>query len=185
MSFSQSRSLVGHKGGVLCVCFSPTGQYVLSGGQDRAILLWNSESGKCVTRFVEGGHGQDVRDIQCSSDSAQLISGGQDKQFLIWDVARCSVSRKVMRAYILRVWEIVFSTFLQIRAHDAEINCVRYGPENGVALTGSTDKKVNIWDMKVLIVFEMVGEKLKICFFLVASLGTILRSSLLAMLVTE
>jgi WD40 repeat protein len=97
MSFAQARSLVGHKGGVLCVCFSLTGQYILSGSQDRTIQLWNAESGKAVARFVEGGHGQDVRDVQCSNDSAQIISGGQDKQFLVWDVARCSVSRKVMK----------------------------------------------------------------------------------------
>lgn len=97
MSFSQAKSLVGHKGGVLAVCFSPTGQYILSGSQDRSIQLWNAESGKAVARFVEGGHSQDVRDVQCSIDSAQIISGGQDKHFLVWDVARCSVSRKVWK----------------------------------------------------------------------------------------
>src|SRR4051812_20191607 len=116
--FRACRTLVGHKGGVLCVCFSPTGAYILSGSQDRTIQLWNCEMGKAVTRFETGGHGQAVRDVQCSNDSASVISVGQDKQFLLWDVARCAVSRK-------------------IRAHDAEINCVRFSPDNSVALTGS------------------------------------------------
>ncbi len=127
--FRHARTLAAHKGGVLCVCFSQTGSYILSGSQDRTIQLWNAETGKAVTRFENGGHGQAVRDVQCSNDSASVISVGQDKQFLVWDVARSSVSRK-------------------IRAHDAEINCVRFSPDNSLALTGSTDKKVHIWDMR-------------------------------------
>jgi mitogen-activated protein kinase organizer 1 len=129
MEFRAFRTLSGHKGGVLCVCFSPTGAYILSGSQDRTIQLWNGETGKAVTRFETGGHGQAVRDVQCSNDSATVVSVGQDKLLLVWDVARCAVSRK-------------------IRAHEAEINCVRLSPDNSVVVTGSTDKKVHVWDMR-------------------------------------
>lgn len=36
----------------------------------------------------------------------------------------------------------------KIRAHEAEVNCVRYNPENTICATGSTDKKLHIWDMR-------------------------------------
>ena len=69
--FSQYSRLTGHKGGVLCCAFSKTGTYLLSGSQDRSIGLWNFENGRLITRF--DGHGQAVRDVQCSNDSATLI----------------------------------------------------------------------------------------------------------------
>jgi mitogen-activated protein kinase organizer 1 len=126
--FTRKNQLKGaHSEGILCCSFSPTGTYLLSGGQDRAIVLWNVDSGRKVTKF--DGHSQAVRDVKCSNDSATLISGGQDKQLLVWDVGRVVISRK-------------------IRAHDGEVNCVQFSPDNAVALTGGGDAKVNIWDMR-------------------------------------
>lgn len=57
------------------------------------------------------------------------MSVSQDKTLLCWDVARVTISRK-------------------IRAHDADVNCVRMDAESNVAVTGGADKKVHVWDLR-------------------------------------
>lgn len=141
------RTLMGHEGGILCLGMSSNGSYLLSGSQDRKILLWNVDNGKKIATF--DGHAQSVRDLavscicvclcvcvlffltfgKVSKDSALMVSGGQDKTLLFWDITRVAITRK-------------------IRAHDAEINCVRLNNagDASVVITGGADKRVHIWD---------------------------------------
>ena len=79
--FEVAVRLEGHRGGVLCCAFSPSGAYVLSGAQDRCVGLWNAASGRRVAQL--DGHGQGVRAVQCSLDSARVLSVGEDKQLLV------------------------------------------------------------------------------------------------------
>lgn len=123
----RHRTLAGHEGGVLCVTMSSNGAYVISGAQDRKLMLWNADSGKRVTVF--DGHSQAVRDVQVTRDSAQLASGGQDKTLLLWDVSRGTITRK-------------------IRAHDGEVNGLRFSVDAAVVVTGGADKHVNVWDLR-------------------------------------
>merc|ERR1711991_30740 len=124
--YSVGLRLTGHKGGVLCCCYSPTGSYVLSGAQDRLIMLWNAETGRLITKF--DGHGQAVRSVACSKDSSTVLSGSSDKTLLVWDVGRGSISRKLR--------------------HDGEVNAVCFNPENSVALSASADRLVQVWDLR-------------------------------------
>ena len=52
-----------HVGPVTCVRWSLTGDYALSGGQDRGIHLWNPSKTKHIKAYT-GAHGREVKDVQ-------------------------------------------------------------------------------------------------------------------------
>ena len=55
------RTFSSHQGPVHIARFNTTGEYVLSGGQDRTIRLWKPETGLSIKTY--SGHGKEVLDI--------------------------------------------------------------------------------------------------------------------------
>lgn len=50
--------LKGHKGPVHIACYNQGSSYLLTGGQDRQIKLWNPTTGAEIKSY--GGHGYEV-----------------------------------------------------------------------------------------------------------------------------
>jgi hypothetical protein len=75
--------LVGHAGRVLCAVYSPDGKRIATGGNDRDVRLWDSETFDPVARL--GGHQDYVFSLAWRADSQQLISGSGDNTVRIWD----------------------------------------------------------------------------------------------------
>lgn len=86
-------TLTGHSGWVNSVAFSPDGQTLASGSQDKTIIIWDLVAGKMLrtlgNRFLglEVGHTASVSSVIFSRDSKTLISGGNDKTIKIWNVS--------------------------------------------------------------------------------------------------
>jgi WD40 repeat protein len=72
-------------GAFLSVTFSPDGQRLASGGQDKAVRLWNMKSGKESQTLL--GHNGPVRSVAFSADGKKVASGSDDFTTLIWKVA--------------------------------------------------------------------------------------------------
>ncbi|KAI5365553.1 putative WD40/YVTN repeat-like-containing domain superfamily [Septoria linicola] len=125
----QLSRLTNHNGPVHAVTFSAgTGQYILTGCQDRNIRLFNPLSGRLIQTY--SAHGYEVLDLGVSEDNARFASGGGDKTVFLWDVATAQTLRR-------------------FTGHSARINCVAFGGEgDSVVISGSFDGTVKVWDAK-------------------------------------
>jgi WD40 repeat protein len=87
----------GHAGPITCVAFSPQGRWCATGGEDRAICLWDSATAK-LQRFAgsqrsvaagagneAGGHRGAVTWLAFLS-ARRLVSAGNGKMLLVWDL---------------------------------------------------------------------------------------------------
>lgn len=84
-SDKPARALAGqHQGAVLATTFSLDGRYCVTGGEDRNIVLWETETGDVRYRFPEG-HRAAVTSLQFTPQG-QLVSAGRDNTIRLWDV---------------------------------------------------------------------------------------------------
>ncbi|NXR46619.1 DMWD protein, partial [Hippolais icterina] len=94
-------------GGLLCVCWSPDGRYVVTGGEDDLVTVWSFAEGRVVARghghkswvnavafdpftssssSSSGGDGGQSDSSDPPSVTYRFGSAGQDTQFCLWDL---------------------------------------------------------------------------------------------------
>jgi WD40 repeat protein len=71
-----------HEGAVNCVAFSAKGTWCATGGDDRAISVWDADSGKRLAHKAEAHRGP-VTSLQITPED-ELVSAGQDGQLIVW-----------------------------------------------------------------------------------------------------
>ncbi|KAK2953758.1 putative Protein will die slowly [Blattamonas nauphoetae] len=121
-------TLSGHKGAILCGCFSSTGSYCFTGGMDQTIRLWNPLKGTSIFTF-EGCHNKEVLGVAVDGLNATFASAGADKRVYVWDLQ--TTKSKVF-----------------FRGHESRVTCVSFGADNSILMSGSFDKTVRLWDMR-------------------------------------
>ncbi|KAL8729038.1 MAG: hypothetical protein Q9181_005138 [Wetmoreana brouardii] len=75
-------------GGFLCVCWSPDGKYILTGGQDDLVSIWSLVERRLVARCP--GHNSWVSCVafdpwRCDDRNYRFGSVGEDRRLLLWD----------------------------------------------------------------------------------------------------
>ncbi|KAL5507067.1 hypothetical protein ACEPAH_6523 [Sanghuangporus vaninii] len=117
-----------HKGAVHVVRYAKgTAKYVLSGGQDRSVRLWNPATGLEIKTYA--GHGYEVLSITVAHDNVKFASSGGDRSVFLWDVATATTVRR-------------FS------GHMGKINAVEFNEDATVLASGSFDGTVRLWDLR-------------------------------------
>ncbi|CAO2658315.1 Nn.00g060380.m01.CDS01 [Neocucurbitaria sp. VM-36] len=79
---------MSYYGGMICVCWSPDGRYVVTGGQDDLVSIWSLEDSMLVARCQ--GHNSWVTGVQfdpwrCDERNYRIGSVGEDCRLLLWD----------------------------------------------------------------------------------------------------
>jgi WD40 repeat protein len=69
---------------VTAVAFSPDGQILASGSDDKTIKLWDLQTGVEIATL--SGHDSYVQSVAFSPDGKTLVSGGHDKTVKVWQV---------------------------------------------------------------------------------------------------
>ncbi|PIG89784.1 Rho GTPase 1 [Aspergillus arachidicola] len=75
-------------GGLICVCWSPDGKYIVTGGQDDLVTIWSFPERKIVARCQ--GHNSWVSTVafdpwRCDERTYRFGSVGDDCRLLLWD----------------------------------------------------------------------------------------------------
>lgn len=123
----EHQRLSGHSGAVnIAVYAKGSAKYVLSGGNDRTIRLWNPELATEIKTYK--GHGYEVLGIDVALDNAQFASAG-DRVAYVWDVASGNTIRR-------------------FQGHMGKINAVHFGGDAAILVTASYDRTVKIYDLK-------------------------------------
>ena len=114
-----------HLDWIRTLTFTPDGKFLISGGDDNAILVWEAETGKFVRRL--DGSTNWVMALAVSPDGKRLASGGFDKTIRIWDLA---AGTKVK----------------DIAANNQYVLSLAWSPDGKLLASGGQDKVVRLWD---------------------------------------
>ncbi|XP_041946088.1 telomerase protein component 1 [Alosa sapidissima] len=166
--------LRGHSGGVTCLSFSSSGQELLSGGKDQALLVWNlGSSPPSLSQSLPHCHGDWITGCAWTSDG--VVSCSRDGRLRVWDVQTGSCTTEILASApltslcwaadyfmagsadgLLFVWKReTRMKITQIQAHDSCIHHCATLPNTDVSqrsreeelmvATASDDGMVKLW----------------------------------------
>ncbi|MFZ4590378.1 MAG: protein kinase domain-containing protein [Ignavibacteria bacterium] len=172
----EVRKFEGHLKSINAVCFSPDGNYALSGSNDYTSRLWVVATGKEIRKFdsniieinslrIDGA--KSIGMVRFSSDGRFVISQNGEGCLRIWDISSGKEIRKFNRttsycfspdgSFVLtgntdqtiRLWDI--SSGKEIRKLEGLIvnaKSISISPDGKYALSGSSDHTIHLWDIK-------------------------------------
>ncbi len=123
-----------HGSGVNSVAFSPDGQFLISGSDDRKLRLWNVEKDRLERTFE--GHAGAVSRVAFSKDGKQVCSatfsgnGDTDNSIRIWDVQSAKETDK-----------------LEVGGEGRALTTAEFFANGRRALTGHESGEVRLWDL--------------------------------------
>ncbi|XP_003739891.1 periodic tryptophan protein 2 homolog [Galendromus occidentalis] len=170
----QSESFVlkqqGHTNNMTCLDFSPSGQHVVTGGDDGKVKLWNLSTGFCFVTFSD--HTSGVSAVKFTQNGKAVLSASYDGTVRATDVKRyrnfktfvspeptqfvslcvdpsgevvCAGSQDTFEIF---VWSMQTGKLVEILAgHEAPVSSVVFSPSAPLLISSSWDKTVKIWQM--------------------------------------
>jgi WD40 repeat protein len=118
------------------VAFTPDGQAIISGSEDKTLKLWETHTGRLINSFE--GHTNPVRALAISPDG-QIVISGSDKPY-------------GYHADSLMLWDAHASTGNPIRSLDGhpgyggDILAVDFSPDGQAIISASLDNTLRLWD---------------------------------------
>lgn len=119
------RVLSSHQGIVQGLAFSPDGQFILSGGADGRLLLWNRATGTIVRAFT--GHSGPLQRVVFSPNGETVFSASNDGTVIKWNVA-------------------TGENLLVFGEHDTRVTTVNISPDGQWVVSGDANGLAYIWD---------------------------------------
>jgi WD40 repeat protein len=111
----------GHRGEVFCCTYTPDGAFVLSGGWDGCLRLWDSSSAAGVTGFQASAKALSACAV--TPDGTHWVSGSLEGVLSIWDA-------------------MTHQPRLSFLAHTRPVSAICYAPDGREVATASWDRQV-------------------------------------------
>jgi WD40 repeat protein len=151
----------------ISVAFSPNSQWIVSGGRDCTVRLWNVVTGS--QHHVMTGHTGPISCVAFSPNGTAIVSGSYDGTLRLWD-RDTSTERLVFVGHTksvnslvfepnhghyvvsassdgtLRVWDTLTGTELRVIGGDGgDLYCVAFSPDGSTIASGSSIGTLQLW----------------------------------------
>jgi serine/threonine protein kinase len=157
----------GHSDAVWGVTWSPDGQRVASGSNDKTVQVWNASDGSNVITYR--GHSNWVYAVAWSPDGQRIASGSADNTVQVWNASDgnhvftfTGHSDRVLLVgwspdgkriasgsadKAAQVWNASDgSNVFTFTGHSDIVNTVAWSPDGKRVASGSADKTVQVWN---------------------------------------
>lgn len=161
----------GHSCEMNCIAYSPDGQYIVTGGEDAKIKVWNVNSGFCFVTFSE--HSSAVTALEFSQTNKFVVSASLDGTVRAYDLIRyrnfrtftsprpvqfsslaidasgelvVAGGRDIFEIYL---WSMKFGRLLEVLSgHEGPVESLAFAPvaTSSMLVSGSWDHTIRIWN---------------------------------------
>ena len=124
---TRLREFVGHNEAVYALAVDAKGKFLVTGGKDRTVRVWEITSGKQLRSFQ--GHMSPVLAVAIRPDGRQVATCGKDGLVHLWDAS---------------TWQRQGP----LRGHTGTVFAVAYSPDGKRLASTGADTTVRLWDVE-------------------------------------
>ncbi|GIV32909.1 MAG: hypothetical protein KatS3mg031_0444 [Chitinophagales bacterium] len=132
-NYTVVRKLNGHQNSVFAVCFSPDGNYLLSGSRDAQVKIWDARNNYTLVHSIPA-HMFTVNSIACSPDGRYFATGSRDHSIRIWDAQSFALLKVIDREKYV--------------GHTHSVNRILWLEEDNLLISTGDDRKIMVWEIK-------------------------------------
>ncbi|KAK3292813.1 WD40-repeat-containing domain protein [Chaetomium fimeti] len=134
------RSFAGHNKAVTDLSFNNDGTKFLSGGFDRRIRLWDTETGQCINRFNCGKTPHVIKFNPSAENGHEFLAGLSDNRILQYDSRTGN------------------ETIQDYDHHLGAINTIEFIDENRRFMSTSDDRSLRVWEYGIPVEIKTISE---------------------------
>lgn len=158
-----------HGGGCAAIAFEYNSSRLVSGGQDRAVKLWDTTNGALVQTF--NGCMGSVLDLSITHDNRNIIAASGSNSLVVWDANSgrlrhsltghidkvCAVdvnkfsSRHIVSAAYdrtIKVWDLLKGYCVNTILFHSNCNAISFSMDGQTICSGHVDGNLRLWDIK-------------------------------------
>ncbi|KIW80564.1 hypothetical protein Z517_07180 [Fonsecaea pedrosoi CBS 271.37] len=130
------RTFSGHNKAITDTDFHPTGRSFLSASYDRQMKLWDTETGKCISRFTTG---KTPHTLRFHPEGNEFIAGMADKKIVQFDVRSGELTQEYDH-------------------HLGAINTLTFVDEGRRFISTSDDKSLRAWEYGIPVPIKFIAD---------------------------
>lgn len=161
--------MAGHKGAVMELHFSPSGENIFTCSTDKFVSVWSTETAQRIRKMK--GHQNFVNSLGCSRRGIEtLVSGSDDSTIKVWDARKKFVCHTMDNSYQvtavclndtseqiisggidndIKVWDLRKNEVMYtLKGHQDTITGLALSPCGSYILSNSMDSTLRIWDIR-------------------------------------
>ncbi|KAL1494467.1 hypothetical protein ABEB36_010063 [Hypothenemus hampei] len=133
------RTYYGHRQAVRDINFNNNGNHFLSAGYDRYIKLWDTETGRVISRFTSRKVPYCVKFNPDYNKQHLFVAGTSDKKIICWDTRSGDIVQEYDR-------------------HLGAVNTITFVDENRRFVTTSDDKSLRVWEWDIPVDMKYIAD---------------------------
>ncbi|CAK8672299.1 pre-mRNA-processing factor 17-like [Clavelina lepadiformis] len=133
------RTFSGHAKAVRDACFNADGTQFLTAAYDRFVKLWDTETGKCLSKFSSRKIPYCVKFNPDLDKQHLFVAGLSDKKILTWDIRSGETVQEYDR-------------------HLGAVNTITFIDNNTKFVSTSDDKSLRVWEWDIPVDYKYIAD---------------------------
>ncbi len=119
----ELRVLAGHSAKVTQVAFSPRGEFLATGGDDRTVRIWDPRTGQ---GRILGEHLGPITALVFSPDGQTVVAASTEP--------------------VLRSWDVATGQLREFQGHQGRVGALAFSPDGRFLASSGYDRSVRLWE---------------------------------------
>jgi len=133
-TLKSKHELRGHKNSVFSVKYHPSGKYLISGGRDAHLKVWDTNEGYVLRESIPA-HLYTINHLTFINNGRYFVTCSMDKAIKLWD------------AYNFKLLKVLDKH--RHASHGNSVNKLLWMESHDLLVSCSDDRSISVWDLKV------------------------------------